>query len=266
MYKSYVRPLLEYGSEAWCGINQFENDKLELLNKRAARIISGAICRARTELVFEELDWVSLQERRDHKVLILFHKMVHHKAPRYLVDLVPKTVGEQHDHNLRNANDFHPPDATTESYDNSFLSKAVRLWNEVDVNIRNNPDPLAFKNSLNKQILEHNPYLSYGTRKENIIMAKLRMNCSDLRGHLAVLNIIPNSTCRCGENIENTVHYFMTCPLYRNARTTLHNSIAPLTSFTVRKLLYGDSKLTCEQNELIFRSTISYINATSRFS
>ena len=52
-----------------------------------------------------------------------------------------------------------------------------------------------------------------GSRQEQIIMAKLRMQGSKLNGHLYSLKIIDSPACSCGFVHENEFHFLLVCPL-----------------------------------------------------
>ena len=43
-----------------------------------------------------------------------------------------------------------------------------------------------------------NPLFHLGTRQEQIIMVRLRMHSSNLKGHLYSMKIIESSRCSCG--------------------------------------------------------------------
>ena len=66
------------------------------------------------------------------------------------------------------------------------------------------------------------------TRQEQVIMAKLRMQCSSLNGHRYSMKIIDSPACSCGfVNLiykfanENGFHFLLVCPLYNRPRGTL---------------------------------------------
>ncbi len=89
LYTSFIRPMLEYADIVWCNMSKNESDLLESVQRRAGRIISGAILRTPTSVIYEELAWSPLETRRNIHKLILFYKMVNRQAPAYLVELVP---------------------------------------------------------------------------------------------------------------------------------------------------------------------------------
>ena len=68
VYQSIVEPYLDYCSVVWDDISDKLTDKLQILQNRAARVITGADYRMHTEL-----GWSSLKEKRNkQKALMMF--------------------------------------------------------------------------------------------------------------------------------------------------------------------------------------------------
>ena len=59
-YLCLLRPILEYGKAVWCNIAKLESDLIESAQSRAGRIVTGAIIRTPTNVVYNELRWESL--------------------------------------------------------------------------------------------------------------------------------------------------------------------------------------------------------------
>ena len=110
-----------------------------------------------------------------------------------------------------------------------------------------------------------NPLFHLGTRQEQIIMARLRMCSSDLKGHLHSMKIIESSACSCGFKNEDEFHFFLACPLYYRARVTLLNALAHIPPLTVRTLLYGNDTFEFEENKIIITETLRFIKESKRF-
>ena len=75
--------------------------------------------------------------------------MINGLPPEYLSDLVPATIDNCSNYNLRNSNNVHLVNARTALYYNSFLS-AVRDWNNIPGDRRNVDSVIAFKNGLSR--------------------------------------------------------------------------------------------------------------------
>ena len=79
-------------------------------------------------------------------------------------------------------------------------------------------------------------------------------------------HIVKSPLCACGHgDIENVYHFFLRCPLYRDQRIDLNNTISGYTALTLNVLLSGDETLPFASNVVIFESAQKYILATKRF-
>ena len=96
-------------------------------------------------------------------------------------------------------------------------------------------------------------------------MAKLRMKCSNLSGHLKSLRIIESSACTCGCINEDEFHFFFICPLYYRPRVALQNAVSHMAPLTSRTLLYGSDGLDLTQNKKIICETLQFIKDSKRF-
>ena len=266
MYTSFIRPSLEYANVIWCNCTDTECDFLEGIQRRAARIITGGTISVSSKLLYEELAIETLKARRNRNVLQMFHKIVYDQAPIYLAEMKPETTAQRQAYNLRKTSNFTIPRCRLKKYQKSFLPHAVNLWNALSDEIKTTSDYNTFKNHLEKDRLSENPLFSLGNRHLTIIMAKLRMKCSELKSHLAEINAIPSPRCVCGYETEDLYHYFFVCPLYNGPRAALHNSVADLAPFTLRTLLFGCENIDLNSNIKIYNETLKYIQDSKRFN
>ena len=146
----------------------------------------------------------------------------------------------------------------------SFLPHVVLLWNTLDDKVTAIKDYESFKEALTDSNND-NPLFHVGNRQEQIIMAKLRLRCSNLSGHLFNLNIIEYSACSCGFDNEDEFHYFFVCPLYNRPRVTLQNAVSHLAPLSLRTLLFGSDALDLTQNKEIICETLKFIKNSKRF-
>ena len=269
LYLTYIRPILEYACEVWdnCGIvytNKLENVQLE-----AARIITGLPIFTKKERIYEEIGWETLKERRNRRKLQIFYNINNKIAPRFLCDLIPPTIQSTTVYPLRNGEDIILPFCRLSLTNESFIPSTIREWNKLDHSIRNLDTLSKFKSVLKRKNNQNIPlYYSYGPRKLNIILTQLRCQASFLNHDLHRVNIITDSSCRCGNVRETRLHYFLECPQYVILRNQLFESLSWLPNniiIDINLLLCGNENLTERENELIFDSVFEYIKKSKRF-
>ena len=81
-YFALVRSFLEYSATVWHPHQKYNSDKLEMVQRRAARFVKGryGMYESVTQML-EELTWVPLSKRRENADrLILFYKIINNLA------------------------------------------------------------------------------------------------------------------------------------------------------------------------------------------
>ena len=125
-FNALVRPLLEYGCCAWDPCKQTKIDRLERINKRAARFITGnrTFVHGQTKKNMESLQWCPLQERRSKNKLYMFYKIKNNLVHVPTDDLVPSVSS-------RHPNNFSVPRSRVDAHLSSFFPDTIRLWNSL---------------------------------------------------------------------------------------------------------------------------------------
>ena len=265
MYKTFVRPAMEYGIVIWGGTYETTLIKLEEINVNALRIITGATARSNITKTYAEMPLESSSERRESAALKMFYKIKHDLAPPSLSQLIPRERSEVVEYNLRNRDTLAAPPARLESMKRSFVSYATRLWNTLPNPVRQADTLCIFKQHITKKD-QRNPLYYYGKRWSNVHHARLRMGCSGLNQHLhANLHVIPSPQCDCGDGVETPFHYFMKCKRFTKEREKLQEEVMKLSNFNLKNLLYGDNSLQYKDNCLLFDAVHKYLTDTKRF-
>ena len=265
LYISFIRPILEYGSEVWDGCSLIDSERLEKVQLEAARIVTGLPIYASKNSLYYETGWETLYTRRKNKKLRLLYQIINGNAPDYLLELIPPIRADVTRYQLRNSNQISIPNASLEIYKHSFIPSTIRLWNELEVTVRQSSSISVFKKQISARNLPP-IYFSKGKRLSNILHTKLRHNCSALNSDLYRVNIKDTPQCSCGAHDENSEHYFMFCPKYNAQRGILFNSLRGICqTFTLNTLLFGDEDFSLIQNENIFQAVQLYITETKRF-
>ena len=265
IYLTFIRPLLEYGDVIWDNCTQYEKNELDKIQNEAARITTSTTKLVSLDNLYKEVGWQTLHRRRqDHKIT-LFYKMFNQLTPVYLSSLIPQQVNAISHHNLRNSNDIHTIRSNTSLIHNSFLPSTLRQWNSLPVEVRQLNTLSSFKTFLKKDLQSVPTYYYCGSRKAQILHARLRTGCSSLNMDLFHKNITESPLCRCG-SIEDTQHYFFHCRFYQGPRNTLLNACTTYQNPSLSLLLFGSSTLSLEANIAILEHVHKYILDTKRFT
>jgi hypothetical protein len=143
------------------------------------------------------------------------------------------------------------------------------MYNRLNNNIRNVDTLSKFKSELKKIDETENHYVLKhffcGPRKLNIILTQLRSSASLLNFDLFRVGIVSDPSCRCGAALVNVKHFFLDCPIYILARTTLICNINRVTTcytLDIEFLTCGNDNITNEQNCIIFKYVFDYIKCS----
>ena len=281
LYKSLVRPILEYGNVVFDDGSIVLSQRLESIQLDAARTCTGALFSTNGNSILGELGWSPLADRRKNHKLLMFYKMVNNLVPQYLRDLLPPRVADISNYPLRNAQNRSLPLARTSKYKSSFLPSTTVLWNYLPENIRLSPSFASFKSNLHRSTMtpSPSPWFYTGTRYVNILHTRMRLNNPALNTYLFRTGRSPTSSCECGSRSETIKHYLLECPLYAAHRDRLLADIRDLlapgihpnmlidldSNHLLNLLLHGTADLEINDNICVFNAVHYYILSTGRF-
>ena len=103
-------------------------------------------------------------------------------------------------------------------------------------------------------------YFLYGSRKGQILHARLRMRSSSLNDHLFHCNLSNTELCACGQ-IETAKQYLLECPNYTALRLRTISTLP----FQINND-YGGELLISEENILMNQQTLTFILESKRFN
>ena len=127
-YTTLVRPTVEYASSVWNPAKKDTINKIEAVQRRAARFATRDYQRTSSVTsMLRQLQWQSLQSRRETAQVTMMYRIVYHlvdiPADQYLHLSSLRTRG----HQLR----FLAPHTRTTVYRTAFFPQAIRLWNQL---------------------------------------------------------------------------------------------------------------------------------------
>ena len=267
MYKSFVLPTMEYANVVWGGTFDSDMLKLEKIHVDGMRLITGATARSNIANVYREASFLSVSERRDNSMLLMFYKIKNGLAPSYLTDIAPHENQETIAYNLRNKDDITVPFARLDLYKRSFFPFSTYLWNQLPLVKRNKASLKEFKAALLEDYKEANILYYYGKRWASVHHARLRIGCSKLNYDLCFnLHVIDNPQCTCGFEEENAFHFFINCHHYDELRLQLFNAVSAYCTASLETILLGNENLEVEQNRAIFDAVHCFIEKSNRFT
>ena len=193
------------------------------------------------------------------------YKIKHGLAPEYLLNLLPPEVSQTTHYDLRNSNNIVIPQCRTNLLKNSFFPSTISAWNALPTETRNLDSINAFKKRLSKG--DPPPkYLSYGDKKLNSILTRMRHNVSLLKADLFKFRLSDNTKCSCGYINENTEHFILYCKNYTEIRKELFHTIKNNKGeIDLDKILFGDPNLGQQNNINIVKAVHKYIKNSKRF-
>ena len=268
LYFAYVRSILEYGDIVFANAAPNDLSKLDKIHKRAAKIVAGGIRGVSSCTLFKELSWETLSQRRENRRILMFSDIVHHRSPTYLQDLLPGSVESRsgHRYNLGNSDLMDTFSCRTETFKSSFFPYSTIFWNNLDENLKAIDERSILKSNLAKKRVNKNKYYLLGPRTTNIILARLRMGCSEIRVHLNCLHVSESTKCCCGE-VETTEHFFLSCTLYTAARNELQDSMNGLgLIFNCTVILHGSEYPNNMVNTNLMAAVDTFLRSSNRFS
>ena len=158
IYKTYIQSKIDYALTLWGCAPQIYLRKVQRLQNRAARYISGNFdyINSRGLDILRALKLPNIHERRDYFITKLMFQSIHGLAPNYLSDRIIMKE-DIRNYQLRDANDVdvYLPRANKEFFKSSLMFLGGTLWNALPSTVKNSTSLNAFKRLYKSVILPH---------------------------------------------------------------------------------------------------------------
>ena len=185
IYKSFARPNLDYTDIIYDKpFNESFKRKIEMVQYKAALMITGAIKGTSRDRLYQELDLESLEDRRWPRRLFFFHKIILGLLPSYL-HTYHKTVSEGvYLTRSTTQNKIKPILARIKLFENLFFLYCIKEWSKLNDKIRNIKPINKFKVTILNFIRpKGNSVFDIHDTNGIKLLSRLRLNFSHLNEH-----------------------------------------------------------------------------------
>jgi hypothetical protein len=282
LFKSMIRPILEYCDIIYDGSPDTHLKRLESTQRQAALTCTSAYKHTSHETLLEELSWAPLLIRRKHHRLNLMYKIQNGISPEYLTNLCPPLTRERTNYDLRTGMNITAPQQRTTTYQNSFFPHTINDWNNLPLNIREIPTLDSFKETIKKSAgPKPNKLYHHSNSAAEINQTRMRLGLSGLSAQRFEYNHIADPKCLiCGAQNESPLHYLLLCPTYQIPRQTFLIEVCEVLqrnqieidflnihfrNYLINTCLRGDPNLDFPSNQEIFNKTRTFIKDSHRF-
>ena len=284
IYKTMIRPILEYGSTITDNCSVSDSLKLEKVQRTAALICTGAMRRTETKLLFDFLGWEDLSDRGRIAKTVLFYKIVNNLTPVYLTENLNYNENVRYQLRTTNSKQIKSYYCRLTIYKNSFFPQCIKIWNSLPENLIQSENIFTFKKRI-KEFLDKNIHRHTSTPLEHFhdgffgsLLTQMKLKLSPLKAQLFNYNLTDNPFCpSCGQAIETVEHYFLECASYDLIRPRLLTNLLRLDpsltvdnesgiiNFIVHGSSCDDKNKRVNINRELFRHVKIYFATTRRF-
>ena len=267
LYKLTIRSLIDYGLIIYYNnLTQKQTDRLNQIQYKAAKIVTGALHYSSRVKLENELGWESLKIRFDFLGLTLFDKIARGMTRPLIRNCMTQL-------NITNVNtriktEFKRHKYLNVNHQRSFFPYFTVLWNNTPERGTNDFD--TFKTKLKERLKPKRiKFYSVGSKFGNKLITSLRVGRSYLNAHAFTIGLADSPECNCGAKQENSAHILLSCPLYESERRILlglvEQQIQTFKNFSmktkVQTLLFGHKP----ENDNFFNINIKITLAVQNF-
>lgn len=156
-YNAYVLPTFDYCCHIWGSGNQSNKNKINILQKRVARIMLHKPKRSPSSELLQELSWLTFTDRCKYHTATLVYKSRNGMAPQYISEILTFATNEHYELRSFSKHDLICQVLPSTNYlKESFSYNSMNVWNSIPLHIRNVHKLGTFKKLYKLYLLDNN--------------------------------------------------------------------------------------------------------------
>ena len=152
LYSTLIESHLQYCTLLWANSHVTNIRKLQLLQKKAIRIITSSHYIAHTEPLFSMTTLLKLDDLYKYQLGIFMHKVTHCQLPQNMSSMFLRT-DNIHSHQLRNHNAYYIQQIRTNTRKSTINFSGPKFWNAIPTNLRQLASIHQFKKKFKALLL-----------------------------------------------------------------------------------------------------------------
>ena len=156
LYSSLIESHLQYCTLLWANSHVTNIRKLQLLQKKAIRIITSSHYIAHTDPLFSITKLLKLDDMYTYQLGIFMHKVKHFQLPQHMSSMFLRTENI-HKHKLRNQNAYYIQQIRTNTRKSTIHFSGPTIWNTLPANLRKVVCIRQFKKKFKQLLLTKFP-------------------------------------------------------------------------------------------------------------
>jgi len=138
IYNSIIAPHFNYCATILFLCNDREQNKLQILQNRAMRIILRRNRYSKISKMLEELNWLTVKQMLTLNTLIFVHKIRNNLLQKYFTNNIIYNM-DIHKHNTRKCKEIRLPEKKKANTQNSLFYKGMKCYNALPVPLKMQP-------------------------------------------------------------------------------------------------------------------------------
>ena len=225
LYKVTVRSVVDYALPLYGNtLKQTELFRLEQIQYRAAKIVTGGLHFTSREKLNEELGWETIKKRIEYLGLSIFHK-IHVQETRPLIKQCLTNLDFEREYFLRSKGGYLPYPNYGNKFINSFFPFISKLWNNLPLSTQS-LNLLDFKAQIKTDLKpEKIKHFSIGPKFSNSLLTRFRTGRTNLNLNRFTIGLTEDPSCNCHAKQETPEHFMLECFLYTAERQNLFDLV-----------------------------------------